>query len=157
MKPIQAELTLASDLRTVLTRLIKKMRNASPSSAGLSLTERSTMSQLDKSGPLSPTGLAAREKITNQSMSAILQHLAELGLIIRKTDNEDKRRSVVSLSRSGREKLLQVRGEKDEWLSTALAEACNVKDLELLRRVIEPLTKLVDHEPGAKGKGGTRE
>src|ERR1700712_2416506 len=128
MKINQEELPLASDLRTVLTRLIKKMRNASPSSAGLSLTERSTIAQLDKSGPLSPTGLAAKEKITNQSMSAILQHLAQLGFIIRKTDKEDKRRSVVWLSKTGRDKLLQVRSEKDEWLSTALAEACNIRD-----------------------------
>ncbi len=76
---------LASDLRTVITRLIKKLRSKSATSGKLSLTERSTISLLDQHKELLPSELAAMEKITTQSMSQILNHLLELGYITRKT------------------------------------------------------------------------
>ena len=70
---------LASELRTVVTRLIKKLRKKSTTGLSLSLTERSTMALLDQKGEMLPNELAAMEKITNQSMSQILNHLGELG------------------------------------------------------------------------------
>jgi DNA-binding MarR family transcriptional regulator len=72
------DIQLASELRTVITRLIKKLRKHSVTGMQLSLTERSTMSLLDQYGELLPNELAAMEKITNQSMSQILNHLSEL-------------------------------------------------------------------------------
>ncbi|MEI9933755.1 MAG: helix-turn-helix domain-containing protein [Ferruginibacter sp.] len=75
---------LASDLRTVITRLIKKLRTKSATGAKLSLTERSTLALLDVHKELLPSELAAMEKITTQSMSQILNHLFELGYIHRR-------------------------------------------------------------------------
>ena len=76
----QTDLQLASEMRTVITRLIKKLRKHSVTGMSLSLTERSTMGLLDLHGELLPNELAAMEKITTQSMSQILNHLYELGL-----------------------------------------------------------------------------
>jgi DNA-binding MarR family transcriptional regulator len=86
------------------------------------------------------------EKITTQSMSQILNHLQELGYISRKTSITDKRKAIISLTKPGQNILYKVRNERDEWLDKALRETCTVKEQEMLRRAITPLTKLVDFD-----------
>ncbi|MEO6963028.1 MAG: MarR family transcriptional regulator [Puia sp.] len=142
----QSNRQLASDLRTVVSRLIKKLRHKSISAEKLSLTERSTMALLDQHRELLPGELAAMEKITAQSMSQIIHHLLELGYIIRRISDTDKRKSIISLSRTGQAMLYKMRNERDEWLSSALIKACNARDQDMLRRAIGPLTRLVDFD-----------
>ncbi|MBS1918464.1 MAG: MarR family transcriptional regulator [Bacteroidetes bacterium] len=140
------EQQLASELRTVVSRLIRKLRVKSESASLLSLTERSTLALLDQHKTLLPSEMAAMEKITTQSMSQIVNHLAELGYINRKTSGIDKRKCMISLSKKGYQVLLQVRSERDEWLTKALKETCSPKELRALERAIVPLTRLVDYE-----------
>jgi DNA-binding MarR family transcriptional regulator len=142
----QTDLQLASDLRMVLTRLIKKLRSKSTTSDKLSLTERSTIALLDQHKELLPSELAAMEKITTQSMSQILNHLLELGYIHRRMDENDKRKAIISLSKAGQAILYKVRNERDEWLNKALVEICSAKEQDMLRRALVPLTKLVDYD-----------
>jgi DNA-binding MarR family transcriptional regulator len=137
---------LASDLRTVVTRLIKKLRSKSVSTGKMSLTERSTIALLDQHRELLPSELAGMEKITTQSMSQILNHLLELGYINRKTSATDKRKVIISLSKAGHSMLHAIRHERDEWLQEALNKICSVREQEMLRRAIGPLTRLVDFD-----------
>jgi len=140
------DLQLASDLRTVVARLMKKLRKTSVTGQMLSLTERSTMSALQLHKQLLPSELALMEKITNQSMSQILNHLLELGFITRTASETDKRKVIISLTEEGERILLQVRSERDEWLANAIKETFNDDDEALLRKLIAPLTRLVDFE-----------
>ncbi len=137
---------LASDLRVVVTRLIKKLRIKSETGAVLSLTERSTLSLLDQHKTLLPNELASMEKITTQSMSQILNKLMEAGYITRKISTTDKRKSIISLTKAGQNILYKVRNERDEWLDKALEESCTGKEKNILRNAIAPLTNLVDYE-----------
>ena len=139
-------LDLASELRTVTTRLVKKLRKKSTTGEGLSLTERSTIGLLDQYKQLLPNELAAMEKITTQSMSQILNHLFELGLIIRTPSETDKRKVIISLSEMGKSTLYKVRHERDEWLSDAIADALTPEEHDVLLQALKPLTKLVDFE-----------
>lgn len=140
------DLELASELRTLFTRLIKKLRKESVTGQHLSLTERSTMSMLYQQKQMLPSGLAASEKITNQSMSQILNHLFELGYITRTASDTDKRKVLISLTKTGEETLLRVRAERDEWLAKAISDSCNEEEINLLKKVIGPLNKVIDHE-----------
>jgi DNA-binding MarR family transcriptional regulator len=142
----EQNLQLASDLRTVITRLIKKLRSKSSTSEKLSLTERSTIALLDQHQELLPSELAAMEKITTQSMSQIIRHLLELGYITRKISKTDKRKSIIALTKTGQNVLYKVRHERDEWLNKALQETCSAKEQDILRRALAPLTKLVDFD-----------
>jgi DNA-binding MarR family transcriptional regulator len=142
----QADLQLASELRMVLTRLTKKLRSKSSTSNNLSLTERSTLALLDQHRELLPSELAAMEKITTQSMSQILNHLLELGLISRRISETDKRKAIITLSKAGQTILYKVRNERDEWLQKAMQETCTAKEQDMLRRALAPLTKLVDFD-----------
>ena len=143
---MESNLEFVSDLRTVVGRLIKKLRKESSTGQLLSLTERSTMSLLYQHKSMLPSELAATEKITNQSMSEILRHLSELGYIIRTASETDKRKVHISLSAEGEKTLLQVRNERDQWLAKAIAGTCTDKEREQLKQTIGILTKIVEFE-----------
>lgn len=140
------DLQLSSDLRTVVTRLVKKLRRESVTGQQLSLTERSTLALLLQHGSLLPSELASMEKITNQSMSQVLAHLLERGFIIRTNSETDKRKVMISLTETGEKMILQVRSERDEWLAKAIAATCDIEDQEIIKRALKPLTKIVDFE-----------
>jgi DNA-binding MarR family transcriptional regulator len=136
----------ASDLRNTMVRLIKKLRKQSPTGVGLSLTERSTLSQLYHNKQMLPSELAAIEMITNQSMSAVLNNLFELGYITRTVSETDKRKINVSLSPKGEHIYTQLMHERDEWLAEALSQACTREEQALLQKAIAPLTKIIDYK-----------
>jgi DNA-binding MarR family transcriptional regulator len=102
------------------------------------------MALLDQNKKMLPSELAAAEMITNQSMSQVLNHLFELGYIIRTASTTDKRKVNISLSERGENTLLQFRHERDEWLANAIAEACTRDEQEILKKIIGPLNKIID-------------
>ncbi|MFI5162144.1 MAG: MarR family winged helix-turn-helix transcriptional regulator [Sphingobacteriales bacterium] len=138
------DIQLATDLRTVVTRLVKKLRKESVTGQQLSLTERSTMALLHQNKSLLPSELASMEKITNQSMSQVLSYLHGLGYISRTASDTDKRKVLISLTELGEQTILQMRSERDKWLVNAIAETCNEDEVLLLKQLIGSLTKLVD-------------
>lgn len=138
-----ADIQFASDLRSAITRLVKKLRRESPTGQRLSLTERSTMAQLYQNKAMLPSELAANEMITNQSMSQVLNHLSELDYITRTASETDGRKVNISLSELGEHTLQQFRHERDEWLADAIARACTPEEQELLKQVLVPLSKII--------------
>ncbi|MEO6522634.1 MAG: MarR family transcriptional regulator [Mucilaginibacter sp.] len=139
-------LHLASDLRTVIARLSKKMRKKSVWADKLSLTERSTIGSINQYGTVLASELALIEKITTQSMSQILNHLLELGLIIKTPSETDKRKVLISLSDTGLDLLYKSRSEKEEWLNKVLSENFSNEERAILSKAIGPLTRLVDFD-----------
>lgn len=145
--PAQSDtLNLAAELRTVVTRLVKKLRSHSPTHGKMSLTERSVIKLLAQHGQLLPSELAAREKVTAQAMSQILSHLAGLGYITRQPSATDKRKVLIGLSAAGQALLPAVRQEADDWLQNALQASCSAAELAALRQALPVLTKMVDFE-----------
>lgn len=142
----QPDVELVSELRTNITRLVKKLRKHTVTGMMLSLTERSVMSLLYNEQELLPNELATREKITNQSMSQILTHLDELCYINRRIAKEDKRKSFISLSTKGVAAINQLRNEKDTWLHEAIKNSCTADEITILKKALVPLKKLVDFE-----------
>lgn len=135
---------LATELRPVLTRLVRKMRKLSQASSMLSQTERSVLVLLENQQMLSAE-LALIEKITPQSMGQVLNHLSALDLISKNISETDKRKIYISLSPKGLEMIQTVRHERDEWLSKAIAEVCTENEQLILKEAIGPLIKLVDY------------
>ncbi|MES2113407.1 MAG: MarR family transcriptional regulator [Bacteroidota bacterium] len=138
-----ADIQLASDLRSAITRLVKKLRKESPTGQQLSLTERSTMAQLYQNKAMLPSELAANEMITNQSMSQVLSHLSELGYITRTASETDGRKVNIALSELGEHTLQQFRHERDEWLADAIAHVCTPEEQELLKQALVPINKII--------------
>ncbi|WP_461449205.1 MarR family winged helix-turn-helix transcriptional regulator [Mucilaginibacter sp.] len=144
---INKEIQFVSDLRTVVTRLVKKLRNQVVTGQQLSLTERSTLALLLNSGKSwLPSELASAEKITNQSMSQILNKFLAIGYITRTASETDKRKVLIAITEAGIEMVSQARNERDEWLGKAILHSCSAEEKEILKKAIGPLTKLVDFE-----------
>ena len=135
---------LAAELQLVVSRLIKKLRTHSPTAGRLSLTERAVIKQLAQHGSLLPSELAAREKVTTQSMSQILRRLDALGYLTRQPEATDRRKVRIGLTAAGQALIPAVRQEASDWLHRALQATCSVSELTQLEEAVRVLARLVE-------------
>ena len=136
------DIELSAGLRTSIGRLAKVLRRNARNDAQLSLTERSTLGLLYPDIRLAPSEIARTEKVTTQSMSQVINHLGELNYIDRTPSDDDKRKTLLSLTPSGRAYVEQVRQDKQEWLARALHERTSPAEKHLLEQAVAILTKL---------------
>src|ERR1700742_5089048 len=120
--PSAKDIEIAAALRTTVGRLVKLLRRETRNDAQLSLTERSTLGLLYPDIRLAPSEIARQEKVTTQSMSQVINHLAELHYIDRTPADDDKRKTLLSLTAAGRAYIEQIRRDKQEWMARALHE-----------------------------------
>jgi len=133
------ELTpLASELRVVLGRLIRRLRaeNRFP------LTQGAVLGRLDREGPLSTAELAAAERVRPQSMSQTLSELEADGLIARRADARDGRCRRIELTDRGRAALERDREVRDGWLARVIAEDFSPEEQQVLERAVALLARL---------------
>jgi DNA-binding MarR family transcriptional regulator len=135
---------IAANLRVVISRLVKILRNEIKNDEMLSLTERSTLALVYQSSEILPSELAVMEKVTNQSMSQIINKLLELGYIKKTSSKTDKRKVIITVTSGGKKFIEKNRHEKQEWLARSIFEKTTQKEKEVLVSAIKVLTKLVD-------------
>src|ERR1700733_763239 len=92
---------VAAALQMSIGLFIRQLRQMQ-AEGDLSLPEASALKRLDRSGPASVTELAKVEQISVQSMGTTLGTLEARGLIERHPHPSDGRRSVLSITESGR-------------------------------------------------------
>jgi DNA-binding MarR family transcriptional regulator len=144
MNPTPTDAELAASLRTTIGRLVKLLRRETRNDAQLSLTERAALGLLYPDNQLAPSDIARAEKVTTQSMSQVINRLAELNYIDRTPSGEDKRKVVLSLTPSGRAYIEQLRHDKQEWMTSALHEKTTSREKEILAEALIILNKLID-------------
>ncbi len=144
--PGPEEMAIAVAFRTTITRLIKLLRRETRNEAQLSLTERSTLGLLYPDNRMAPSEIARTEKVTTQSMSQVINHLADLQYIDRTPSDDDKRKTLLSLTPAGKDYVEQIRRDKQEWLARVLHERTNAAEKELLTRSLEILNKLMQED-----------
>ena len=130
---------LASDLRVVLGRLIRRLRveHRFPYTQGV------VLGRLDREGPQSVSDLAASERVRPQSMAQTVGDLEADGLVVRRPDPDDGRRAVVSLTGAGRSELEADRRHREGWLVRAIEELPD-EDRATVERAIVLLRRLAD-------------
>ncbi|GAA4639637.1 MarR family transcriptional regulator [Actinoallomurus vinaceus] len=128
----------AHEVRVVVGRLRRRFRETYDTE-GLTPSQTSVLSRLDKEGPASASALAAAERVRPQSMAATLSVLEERGLIQRRPDPHDGRRQLVSVNEAGHAFLEDKRRAGEEWLARALQERYTEEER---RTVIEALALL---------------
>lgn len=129
----------AREVRTVFSRL-RRMLRGTYDTDGLTPSQTSVLSRLDKEGDASTSDLAAAERIRHQSMAATVAVLEERGLVGRRPDPGDGRRQLVSVSAAGRTYLEDRRRAGEEWLARALEDRFS----EAERRKVIEATVLLD-------------
>ena len=135
---------IAANLRVVISRLVKILRNETKNDELLSLTERSTLALVYQNSEMLPSELALIEKVTNQSMSQIINKLLQHGYIKKTSSKTDKRKVIITITSNGKKYIEKKRQEKQEWLAQAIFEKTTQKEKEILINAIKVLTKLVD-------------
>lgn len=86
----------------------------------LSLTATMTLSHLDRYGPERLSVLAARQSVTQPSMTQLVQRLEREGLVRRTADDLDGRAVRVSVTDAGRALLAERRRRRRERLAEML-------------------------------------
>ena len=135
---------LASLLRMSITRLVKVIRSEVRHDELLSLTERSTLSMVYQYSKILPSELAAKEKVTSQSISQIIKKLELNGYIEKTPSLEDKRKVIISLTSKGKEFIELKRNKSHEWLEKAISEKTSEDEKGILLSAITILAKLVE-------------
>lgn len=104
----------AMDLAMAVRRLdlmMSQMHLEMSARLGLSAAELLALAHLSLDGPLGPTDLTRRLHMTTGAMTAMLDRLAERDYVVREPHETDRRRIVVRLTTSGRDRIFtQVHG-----------------------------------------------
>jgi DNA-binding MarR family transcriptional regulator len=133
---------LAHRLRPVVTRLARRMRQFG---AELSPTQGAALATIDCHGPLTPSELAARERIQRPTATRVLARLEESGLVERTPDPSDRRSSLVSATPGGRALLAAIRDRKDLYLAQQL-DRLSPEDLAALDRAAGILERMLEED-----------
>ncbi|HET9719392.1 MAG TPA: MarR family transcriptional regulator [Solirubrobacteraceae bacterium] len=129
---------LASELRVVLGRLLRRLR----AEHRVPLTQAAVLGRLDREGAQSIGDLAAAEQVRPQSMSQTLGELEAEGLVRRQPDARDGRRILVELTHQGRLELVEDRAVREGWLASTLTEHFSEAELRVLERAVALLQRL---------------
>jgi len=141
-KDMPTDTALASDLRTTVMRLARRLRNQRADTS-LSLGQLAALGSLDRHGPLTPGELAAHERVQPPSMTRLVAALEAAGLVTRTDHPTDGRQVLVALSPEGAALLRDDRRRRDAWLAQRMRDL-EPADLEVLRRAAAVLDKLAE-------------
>lgn len=123
---------VAAALQVSIGLFIRRLRQSPSVQGELTTPELSALSRLDRSGPTTPSALARAEQITPQGMGATLNGLVRRGLVERRPDPEDGRRTVMSLTEAGRHVVHSKRSARTEHLATILSRGFTAEELRVL-------------------------
>lgn len=131
----------APKLSIVLARCQRAMALAverSMADLGLCLTDFMALEALLHKGPLTISEIQAKVLLASGSMTAAVDRLESLGLVIRKTTAKDRRARVLELTPAGRRLIQQVFAKHSEHLERLMS----VLDAEEKRHLYSGLKKL---------------
>jgi DNA-binding MarR family transcriptional regulator len=132
---------VAAALRVSIGLLLRRMRQVR-AEGELTVPETSALARLDRSGPATSSALAKLEQISPQSMGATLSALEARGLVERRSDTQDGRRVVLSVTLAGQQVLRDKRDARTGQLARALSAGFTKDELNQLMAVAPLLERL---------------
>jgi DNA-binding MarR family transcriptional regulator len=129
---------LASELRLALGQLVRRLR----AEHRLSLSHVAVLARLDREGTHSIGSLAVAERIRPQSMAQTIRDMESDGLVGRRADPTDGRRSLVDMTVEGRRILEEDRRRRQGWLTEALTDELTAGERADLMKAVELMRRL---------------
>jgi len=108
----------------------------------LSASKLVVLGWLVRGGALTPTELAARERVRPQSLTRTLASLEEDGLIVRMAGAQDRRQSPVAITENGLAALNRDMQQRDAWLGAAMEKRLSPTECEILRLAAQLMERL---------------
>ncbi len=135
----------AKDVAMAVRRLdlmMSQMHLVMSERLGLSAAELLALTHLSLDGPLGPTDLTRRLHMTTGAMTAMLDRLVERDYVVREPHATDRRRIMVRLTASGRDRVFtQVHGMADGVV--AAAERLDTGQRRTVAAYIDEITTVV--------------
>jgi DNA-binding MarR family transcriptional regulator len=136
----------AAHLRTAIVRTARRLRQeAAAETSGLTPTSVAALATIERHGPLTPSEIAAIERVKRPTITRTLGCLEREGLIDRAPDPADGRSALVSVNAAGRERLRRVRSRKNAYLAKRMRDL-SPEEVETLERAAEILERMREGE-----------
>ncbi len=139
---------VAAHLRLVIARTARRLRQEAGGDLSPSLT--AALATVERHGPLTPSELAAQERVQRPTATRLLAALEGAGLVTRAPDPTDGRSALVSVTPGGRARLRAIRGSKELFLARKLA-GLDSEELATLARAAEILERALEEQGAAEG------
>ena len=123
--------TTITELSLAIGQLLRRLRTES-NPDGLTWSQTSALSQLEKAGSATTADLARAEQVKPQSMGATLAELEREGLVARQPHPTDGRQVLFALTDKGIEARRKRSGAKQKWLLDAMARLDPVEQRTLM-------------------------
>jgi DNA-binding MarR family transcriptional regulator len=136
-----SEADLASRLRLTIARTARRLRQEAGTDLSPSLT--AALATIGRHGPLTPSELAARERIQRPTATRLLARLEDAGLAARTRDPQDGRSSLVAVTPAGHALLEELRTRKTAFLAARL-DSLGPEDRATLARATEILDGVLE-------------
>ena len=136
---------MVPELRIGVTRLSRRLRSERPDDDSLTPSQLAVLGTLIRNGPMRPGELAAAERVRPPSMTRILAHLFDEGMIEKTPDPEDGRQVLIELTAVAAQRIQTMRQQKDAYLTQALAQLTPT-DRELVLKAGPILSQLALQE-----------
>ena len=137
----------AAQLRNAIVRTSRALRQDAADETGLGAATTAALATINRSGPLTPSELAAIEHVKRPSITRTLAGLEREGLIERTPDPTDGRSSLVAITDAGRERLARLRRRKSAYLARRLRKL-DPDEVETLARAAELLERMREEGRG---------
>jgi DNA-binding MarR family transcriptional regulator len=134
----------AADLRLAVTRTARRLRQLAD--AGLSPSQLSALSTIERRGPMTLGELAGAEGVQPPTVTGAVARLEEAGLVARTTHERDRRVSMVDVTAAGLERLRRSRRAKEAFLARGLA-SMGEEDRAVLARAAALLEGILADAP----------
>ena len=131
---------LASHLRLTIARTARRLRQEAGSDLSPSMS--TALATIERHGPMTPSELAARERVRRPTATRVLARLEDLGLIQRTPDPQDRRSSLVAVTPAASAILAEQRTRKTAFLAERL-ERLGAEDRAALERAADILERML--------------
>ncbi len=136
-----ASLELADRLHSAAIHLLRRLRREDDAS-GLPAPQLSALSVIVFGGPITLGALAAAEQVRPPTITRVVATLEESGLVVRETDDADRRVARVRATAKGTRLLQEGRQRRVATLADSLA-ALSAGDRALLASALPVLERIV--------------
>jgi DNA-binding MarR family transcriptional regulator len=132
-------------LGRAMVRLRARLRaESAPDDMRWSWSQVTTLSRIAEEGPTTVSALAVSEHVRPQSMAETVAALREEGLVSARSDPTDGRKTLMSITPSGRKLISSIGPAREAWLEAAIEQNLTLAERRTLLKAADIMERLAD-------------
>lgn len=129
-----------------MVRLRARLRaESTPRDMRWTWSQLSTLNRMATEGPITVSALANAEHVRPQSMAETVAALRRDGLVAAKPDPTDGRKTLMSITASGRKLVSSIGPIREAWLETAIDQQLTPTDCRTVLKAAGIMERLADY------------